>query len=221
MGWRALRMSLDRPALFRTQIRALLRAHAGRPMSVMVPMLATAAEMDAVRDLVEKEIAHARRHGHALPASIRLGAMLEVPSLLFDLDNVLPKTDFISVGSNDLLQFLFAVDRTSAQVSRRYDGLSRAPLVALKSVFDAGVRHGVRVTVCGEMAGRPLEAMALVALGCRSLSMAASSVGPVKAMLRSLPSTLLEERLPQWLADPRCDIREALRDFARAQDVEL
>jgi len=221
MGWRALRMSLDRPALFRTQIRALLRAHDGRPMSIMVPMLTTSSEMDGVRILIEKEIEQARRHGHPVPASLSVGAMLEVPSLLFELDRVLPKTDFISIGSNDLLQFLFAADRTSAQVSGRFDALAHSPLRALRMVFEAADRHSVPVTVCGEMAGRPRNAMALVALGCKRLSMAASNIGPVKAMVRTLDAARLRPRLLEWLDDPSCDIRGELVAFAKDHDVEV
>ncbi len=221
MGWRALRMSLDRPALFRTQVRALLRAHDGRPLSLMVPMLTTSTEMDTVRVLIDKELEHARRHGHALPATISIGAMLEVPSLLFELESLMEKTDFISIGSNDLMQFLFAVDRTSAQVSRRYDELSQAPLRALRSVFDTAAKRQVPITVCGEMAGRPLEAMALIGLGCKSLSMAASSIGPVKAMVRSLPAAQLKQELANWLDEPDRDVRPALAAFAEEHDVEI
>lgn len=221
MGWRALRMSLDRPALFRTQVRALLRAHDGRPLSLMVPMLTTAAELDAVRVLIDKEVEHARRHGYALPATMSIGAMLEVPSLLFELESLMEKTDFISIGSNDLMQFLFAVDRTSAQVARRYDELSQAPMRALLSVFDTAAKHQVPVTVCGEMAGRPLEAMALVGVGCRSFSMAASSIGPVKAMVRSLPAAQLKRELAGWLDKAHCDVRAALIAFAEEHGVEL
>ncbi len=221
MGWRALRMSLDRPALFRTQVRALLRAHDGRPLSLMVPMLTTAAELDAVRVLIDKEVEHARRHGYALPATMSIGAMLEVPSLLFELESLMEKTDFISIGSNDLMQFLFAVDRTSAQVARRYDELSQAPMRALLSVFDTAAKHQVPVTVCGEMAGRPLEAMALVGVGCRSFSMAASSIGPVKAMVRSLPAAQLKRELAGWLDEAHCDVRAALIAFAEEHGVEI
>ena len=221
MGWRALRMSLDRPALFRTQIRALIRAHEGRSMSVMVPMLTTASEMDAVRELVGLELQHARRHGRPLPAALSIGAMLEVPSLLFELDEVVKRTDFLSVGSNDLLQFLFAADRTSPQLSRRFDALGHAPIRALSGVFKAAAKAGTTVNVCGEMAGRPIEAMALVGMGCRSLSMAAASIGPVKAMVRSLPLGELQPLLPQWIADPEIDIRAELEAFARAHEVEL
>ncbi len=221
MGWRAIRMSLDQPALFRTQIRALLRAHCGRPLSLMVPMLTAASEMDDIRELIDKEMEHARRHAHPLPASMSIGAMLEVPSLLFELDKVMEKTDFISIGSNDLLQFLFATDRTSGQVARRYDVLSHAPLRALISVFEAGRRNNVPVTVCGEMAGTPIEAMALVGLGCSSLSMAASSIGPVKAMVRSLPAGVLARELPGWIEDDSVDVRAALTQFATDHDVEI
>lgn len=221
MGWRALRMSLDRPALFRTQIRALLRAHEGRPMSVMVPMLTAARELDEVRKLVDLELAHASRHSHPVPATLSLGAMLEVPSLLFELDAVLPRTDFLSIGSNDLMQFLFAADRSSAQVSRRFDSLSQAPLRALRQVFEAADRHNVPVTVCGEMAGRPLEAMALAALGCRSLSMAASSIGPVKAMVRTLPLSRLSDEIHGWIDDPEAEIRANLVAFAKENEVEI
>ena len=221
MGWRALRMSLDRPALFRTQVRALLHAHDGRPLSLMVPMLTTASEMDAVRGLIDKELDHARRHGHALPATMSVGAMFEVPSLLFELDSIMEKTDFISIGSNDLMQFLFAVDRTSAQVSSRYDDLSLAPLRALRSIIDSAAKHQVPVTVCGEMAGRPLEAMALIGLGCKSLSMAASNIGPVKAMVRSLPAAKLRRELANWLDDAHCDVRAALSAFAEEHGVEI
>lgn len=221
MGWRALRMSLDRPGLFRTQVRALLRAHNGRSMSLMVPMLTAAPEMDRVRELIDMELEHASRHGHPLPARLSIGAMLEVPSLLFELDRVLPKIDFLSVGSNDLLQFLFAVDRSSAQVSGRYDPLSHSPLRALRSVFEAADRHGVPVTVCGETAGSPLMAMALIALGCRRLSMAASKIGPLKAMIRSLDLNALRGRFSGWIDDPGCDIRGRLAGFAKDHDVEV
>jgi phosphotransferase system, enzyme I, PtsP len=221
MGWRALRMSLDHPALFRTQIRALFRAHNGREMSVMVPMLTAASEMDAVRALIDKEVEHAKRHGHPLPVSLSIGAMLEVPSLLFELDSVLQKTDFISVGSNDLLQFFFAADRTSADLSSRYDAFLHAPMRALRIIIEAGERHGVPVTVCGEIAGQPLKAMALIGLGCRSLSMAASNVGPVKAMVRSLPMALLQSRLGKWIDDSACNIQEMLAGFAKDNDVEV
>ena len=221
MGWRALRMSIDRPALFRTQFRALLRAHCGRPLSLMVPMLTAASEMDDVRALIDAELEHARRHGHPVPASLSIGAMLEVPSLLFELESVLDKTDFISIGSNDLMQFLFAVDRTSAQVSKRYDALSQAPLRALASVFNAADRKGVPVTVCGEMAGNPVEAMALIGLGCRQLSMAASSIGPVKAMVRTLPADKLSKQLPAWIEDPNCNVLSKLVEFAKDNEVEI
>ncbi|MDX2259016.1 MAG: phosphoenolpyruvate--protein phosphotransferase [Hyphomicrobiaceae bacterium] len=221
MGWRAVRMSLDRPALFRTQVRALLRASEGRPLDIMVPMITDPAEMDPVRAMIEAELAHARRHGHPVPAELRVGAMFEVPSLLFDLDRLLPKVDFLSIGSNDLLQFLFAADRTNAQVASRFDGLSHAPLRCLRQVFSASAAAGVPVTVCGEMAGQPLSAMALIGLGCRSLSMSAPAIGPVKAMVLTLDHGRLGARLDALLADGAADVRGGLVAFAREERVEI
>lgn len=221
MGWRATRMVLDRPALFRAQVRALLRAVDGGRLDMMVPMLSTASEMDVLRGLLDKELAHARRHGYAVPSVMRIGAMLEVPNLLFELDWLLPKVDFISVGSNDLLQFLFASDRTNAQVASRYDSLSIGPLRALKHLMTKTNEKAVTATVCGEMAGDALSAMALIGLGCRSLSMAASSVGPVKAMILSLDAGQLTGYLDGLLARPDADLRAELGAFAEHHGVEL
>ncbi len=221
MGWRAVRMSLDRPALFRTQVRALLRASDGRRLDMMVPMVTDPAELDALREILAKEFAHARRHGYPLPEPFRMGAMFEVPSLLFELDRLLPRVDFLSIGSNDLLQFLFAADRTNAQVASRFDGLTHAPLRALRSVFAACEAARVPVTVCGEMAGDPLTAMALIGLGCRSLSMSASAVGPVKAMVLSLDRSHITSCLRGLLDDGASNVRDGLKAFAKAERVEL
>ena len=221
MGWRATRMVLDRPALFRAQVRALLRAANGRRLDMMVPMLSMASEMDELRHLLDKELAHAKRHGHPLPSTLNVGAMLEVPSLLYELDALLPKVDFISVGSNDLLQFLFAADRTNAQVASRYEPLSVAPMRALKYLIKKADEQAVPLTVCGEMAGNPLSAMALIGLGCRSLSMAASSVGPVKAMVLSLNAGQLAERMEILLSRTNIDLHADLLNFAERHGVEL
>lgn len=221
IGWRAIRMSLDRPALFRTQVRALLKATAGGELRLMVPMISTAAEMVAVKAMFDRELGLIRRKGLPSPERVKLGAMFEVPSLFFELDALLKTVDFLSIGSNDLLQFLFAADRTNARVANRYDPLSVAPLRALKTVADACRSHGVPVTVCGEMAGRPLEAMALIALGLRSVSMAPSCVGPVKAMILSLDAAQAAEELERLLARGEKDIRGALLKFARKTGVEL
>src|SRR5690606_27025966 len=132
------------------------------------------------------ELTHLRRHGHALPERVHIGAMLEVPSLLFQLDELLERVDFLSVGSNDLMQFLYAADRGNTRVSTRFDTLSAPVLRALKDIADKAATHGKPVALCGEMASQPLGAMALVILGYRSMSLTPSAVGPIKAMLLAL-----------------------------------
>ena len=186
LGWRAIRLGLDRPALLRTQLRALLRAAGGRALKIMFPMIATVGEFDQAKELVERELTHLRRHGHKLPAQVEVGSMVEVPSLLYQLDELLEHADFLSVGSNDLVQFLYAVDRGNPRVSGRFDPLSAPVLRALKYIADKGRAHGKPVTLCGELASQPIGALALVAIGYRALSVTPSAVGPVKAMLLDL-----------------------------------
>jgi phosphotransferase system enzyme I (PtsP) len=183
LGWRAIRIGLDRPGLLRAQVRALLKASDGRKLRIMFPMVATCDEFARAKALVDRESAYLQRHGYSLPADLKLGVMLEVPSLLFQIEEICAAADFISIGSNDLLQFLFAADRDNRMVAERFDPLSAPALRALKTVVDAADRSGCPVSVCGEIAGRPLEAMALIGLGFRALSMAPTSIGPVKAML--------------------------------------
>ena len=186
LGWRAIRLGLDRPGLMRSQIRALLRASSGRALKIMFPMVAVVDEFDQAKAMVEHELTHLRRHGHGLPERVEVGVMVEVPSLLFQLDELLPRVDFLSVGSNDLLQFLYAVDRGNARVADRFDPISAPMLRALRDIADKGREHKKPVTLCGEMASKPIGALALVALGYRSLSLTPSAVGPVKAMLLDL-----------------------------------
>jgi phosphotransferase system enzyme I (PtsP) len=186
LGWRAIRIGLDRPGLLRAQIRALLKAAAGSPLRIMFPMVATCDEFVRAKAIVDRETAYLSRHGHPLPSDLKLGVMLEVPSLLFQIEEICAQADFISVGSNDLMQFLFAIDRENRMVANRFDALSAPSLRALKLIIDAASSGGCPVTVCGEIGGRPLEALALIALGYRSLSMSPTSVGPVKAMLLEL-----------------------------------
>jgi phosphotransferase system, enzyme I, PtsP len=186
LGWRAIRLGLDRPALLRTQLRALLRAAAGRALKVMFPMIATVDEFDQAKELVERELTHLRRHGHKLPDQVEVGSMVEVPSLLYQLDELLERVDFLSVGSNDLVQFLYAVDRGNPRVANRFDPLSAPVLRALKDIADKCREHGKPVTLCGELASQPIGALALAAIGYRSLSLTPSAMGPVKAMLLEL-----------------------------------
>jgi len=223
MGWRALRLGLDRPGLLRTQIRALLTAAAGRELKLMFPMVVEVDEFLKARTLVEKEVKHLKSHGHSVPDSIRLGVMIEVPSLLFQLDELMTHVDFVSVGSNDLFQFFCAADRGNTRVAGRFDTLSVGFLRALKMIVNAGQLNHVPVTLCGELAGRPLEAMALIGLGFRDLSMSPASLGPVKAMVRSLDAGRLSARLlPRLEPDhPDADIRAMLTRFADEMNVSL
>jgi len=221
MGWRAVRMGLDRPALLRTQIRALLRGAAGHELRLMIPMISTAEEMDAVRALVEKERAILKGKRHEAAKRVVIGAMIEVPCLLFELDMLMRKVDFVSVGSNDLMQFMYAADRTNARVGSRYDALSPAPLKALKSLVKSTKKHDVPLTLCGEMAGSPIDALALIALGFRSLSMAPASIGPIKTMILSLDAGRAAKLIDELLKRNARNIREELESFAKSEGIEL
>ena len=223
LGWRALRIGLDRPGLLRTQLRALLKAGAGRELRIMFPMVATVAEYRKARALAMREVAWLAKHDHAMPTDLKLGVMIEVPSLLFQLPEIAEAADFLSVGSNDLMQYLFAADRDNKRVAKRFDVLSLPMLRALKAIVDVGRATGTPVTLCGEMGGRPLEALALIGLGYRSLSMAPSSLGPVKAMLLELNAAYAGRQLESLLAndDPKLSVRETLRQFAKEHGVPV
>ena len=219
LGWRSIRITLDRPAVLRQQIRALLGASSGRDLSIMFPMIATVDEFKRAVALLELEKQRVLDMGGDLPQNIRVGTMLEVPALAFQLDALLPLLDFVSVGSNDLGQFLFAVDRGNPMVAERYDTLSPGFLNFLRHVVQACDRAGVSLSVCGEMAGRPLEALALMAIGIRTLSMTSPSLGPVKTMIRSAPLAKVREYLEQCLDLPEASLRTRLRMFARDHGV--
>ncbi|MBT3069342.1 phosphoenolpyruvate--protein phosphotransferase [Rhodomicrobium sp. Az07] len=221
LGWRAIRMSLDRPALFRTQARALMRAAAGRELSLMLPFIADLSEFLGARALIDKEVEHARKHGHELPSVMRVGVMVEIPALLYQLDQILPLADFISVGSNDLMQFLFAADRENDRVARRFDPLHPSALKVLREIATKAIAHKTDFALCGEMAGRPVDAMALLGLGFRSISMAPASVGPIKAMVLSVDTKKLGEAL-NGLIDENCPtIRRELTEFARKENIDI
>ncbi|WP_062204019.1 phosphoenolpyruvate--protein phosphotransferase [Aureimonas sp. AU12] len=221
LGYRALRLALDRPGLMRTQLRALLKAAGGRELRVMFPMVTDLDELRKARDLISREFKHLTRFAHVMPRRLKLGAMIEVPSLLFQLDELMQLVDFVSIGSNDLFQFFCAVDRGNAQISGRFDDLSTPFMRALKDILDAGQRNSVSVTLCGEMAGRPLSAMALIGLGFRSISMTSSAIGPVKAMLLDLDAGALNKAVMAQLADkhPRQTFRQMLEEFAAANAI--
>ena len=221
LGWRAIRIGLDRPALLRHQLRALLTAAAGRSLRVMFPVVAEVAEFKRARGFVDKELARLKKFGHPVPAHLEIGTMLEVPSLVWQLDTLLPLVDFVSVGSNDLMQFLFAVDRGNSRVSNRYDLLSPATLGFLRFIVTKCRAHNVPVTLCGEMSGKPLEAMALVGLGFRRISMSPAAIGPVKMMVRSLPAGRLEAFMEGLYGLPDASVREQLTGFAADHGVVI
>jgi phosphotransferase system, enzyme I, PtsP len=221
LGWRAIRMALDRPALFRTQIRALLRAAQGRELRVMLPMIGDVGELLAARALIDRELHILKRHGRPEPKRLLIGVMVEVPALLWQLDRILPLADFASVGSNDLMQFLFATDRGNILVATRFDTLNPAGLMALRSIVEAAARHDVPLNLCGEMAGKPLEAMALIGLGFRSISMAPASLGPVKAMVLSLDAGDLWERLRELMTSRATTLRDELKAYAAEKGVQI
>jgi phosphotransferase system enzyme I (PtsP) len=220
LGWRAIRLALDRPGLLRTQLRALLHAAAGRELRLMFPMISDVSEFEQARALVEREKAHFLRHSHALPTCLQLGVMIEVPAVLWSLDRLLQHVDFAAVGSNDLMQFLFAADRGNTRMSNRFDPLLPSGLKALKHIADTAARHGTPLTLCGEMASRPLEAMTLLALGYRGISMTPAAIGPIKAMIRSLDLGRLSELVAAHLDGEGC-LRPALASFAERHKIPV
>lgn len=223
LGWRAIRLSLDRPGLMRTQMRALLRAASGAELRIMLPMITEVAEIRAARELFQKEVQHLSKFGHSLPRKLQFGAMLEVPSLMWQLDELMSEVDFVSVGSNDLFQFTMAVDRGNARVSDRFDNLGKPFLRILRDIVRAGDRNNTKVTLCGEMASKPLSAMALIGLGFRSISMAPTSIGPVKAMLLGLDVGLLSEEMEAALDDQKSveTPRQLLLRFAATHSIPI
>jgi len=221
MGWRAIRIGLDRPAMLRQQLRALVRAAGGRDLLVKFPMIAEIAEVEAARRLLQKELARAPAEGRQPPCSVQIGVMLEVPSLLWQLPALLQRIDFLSVGTNDLAQFLFACDRGNPRLAERYDLLS-APVVALLRTVVAACRSAATpLSMCGEMAGNPLDAMVLVALGFRTLSLTGTAIGPVKAMIRSLDAGALARYLDEIGDRPDHSLRPWLDAWARDHAVTV
>lgn len=223
LGWRAIRLTLDRPALLRTQIRALLKAAGGRELKVMLPMVTLVDEIRQARAIIDREVRHLSRFAYLLPTSLKLGAMIEVPALLWQLDELMQAVDFVSVGSNDLFQFVTATDRGNTIVADRFDPLCVPFLRLLRQIVQAGQAGHTPVTLCGELAGQPISAMALLGVGFRSISMAAASIGPVKAMLRELPLQELTELMDRLLANhaAKHDIRAELTQFAARHDIPL
>lgn len=223
LGWRAIRLTLDRPGLLKAQVRALLRAAGGRELKLMLPMVTELGEISQAREIIDTEVRHLSRHAYLLPTVLKVGAMVEVPSLLWQLDELMAAVDFVSVGSNDLFQFVMATDRGNTTLANRFDPLSVPFLRTLKAIVDAGRRNDTPVTLCGELAGKPISAMALLGLGYRSISMSPASIGPVKAMLRELPLAELEQFFEENLNGHAAGLpmRALLQGFADERGVPL
>jgi phosphotransferase system enzyme I (PtsP) len=221
LGWRAVRIGMDRPAVLRTQFRAFIRASRGRQIKIMLPFVTEVAEFDRARQLLEMEKIRARNNGIVVPDKIELGVMLEVPSLVWQLDALLKTVSFVSVGTNDLMQYMFAADRGSQSMRNRYDVLSPAMLAVLKHIADKCRAAKVPVGVCGEMAGHPLEAMVLIALGYQTLSIPAQSVETVKFMIPTLDCTRLRPYLDHLMQLRDHSLRERLLSFARDHKVHI
>jgi phosphotransferase system enzyme I (PtsP) len=223
LGWRAVRIGLDRPALLRTQFRALLGAARERDLRIMLPMVATLEEFETAQAMLARERERIRRLGQSGPRQVQLGVMLEVPSLLFDLDRIFERADFVSIGTNDLMQFMFAVDRENPRVAARFDALHPSFLRALAKVPAIAKARGKPVSICGEMAGRPIEALALLGLGYRSFSMSPSNIGPVKALVRAVDLGKLEALMRARLDNPTdpAIMRAELTEFAAAHDLSF
>ncbi len=215
MGWRSLRVGLDRPALLRRQLRALLLAAGGRPLSVMFPMVATVGEFRAAKGLM---LAEAKRVRPA-PGLLRIGTMLEVPALMWQLPDLLKEADFISIGSNDLLQFLYAADRGTPSLYGRYDFLSLPVLNLLEEVVAAAKAAEVPVSLCGEAASRPLEALVLAALGITTLSMSAAGILPIKAMLAQVDLAAFRPVLSSIRRGDSGTLRGSVGTWVREQGI--
>lgn len=221
MGWRALRLALEREGLMKVQARALLEASSGRTLNVMFPMVSEPWEFDAAKAVFDGQLAFLRKRKKALPDAIRYGVMLEVPSLAEQLDILLPKLSFISVGTNDLTQFLFAADRANPKLAERYDWLSPSILRFLRRVVLGTTGHPVDLTVCGEMGGRRLEALALLGLGIRRLSITPAAVGPIKELVRKVDLEEIGEAMNGWLIAPPPNMRQAMEEWAAERGIDF
>ena len=221
LGWRAIRIALDRPALLRYQVRALLMASVGRILRILLPMVSNVDEFNRARALVDREIERARLIGMDRPRQVLVGAMLEVPSLAFMLPQLMRNADFVSIGSNDLLSFAFAVDRTNPRVARRYDSLNPAALTLIRLIVNSSAEAHGELSLCGEMAGRPLDAMALLGLGLRTLSMQPANIGPIKLMIRSMDLGEVAPFVDKLCGRTDHSLRTRLTAFAAERGIVL
>ncbi|MFT6073386.1 MAG: phosphotransferase system enzyme I (PtsP) [Yoonia sp.] len=213
MGWRAIRVGLDKPGVLRMQLQALLRGANGQPLDVMFPFITQISEFRAARAEMDKAIARETKLGHSLPSKLKVGAMLETPSLAFAPDVFFEEVDFISIGGNDLKQFFFAADRENERVRKRYDTLDISFLSFLEKVIKRCAASGTPLSFCGEDAGRPVEALCFAALGLHTLSMRPASVGPVKHLLRRVNLTEVKAVMDEATANGEQSVRRAVADW--------
>lgn len=221
MGWRGLRMAIDRSGLIRTQIRALLAAGADRKLAMMLPLVSTRRELLAAQAIIDKEVTRVRRLGRAAPAEFRVGAMIEIPSAAWRVADIAAACDFVTIGGNDLAQFFFAADRDNSRVSERYDAMFVSFLSFLGRTISEAKSVGKPIGFCGEQAADPLMAMALIGLGIERLSVAASAIGPLKAMVRGINRGVLAAEVERLLAMGRGSLREPLRAFAELHRIPV
>ena len=218
MGWRAIRVGLDKRGVMRMQLQALIRAAAGRPLSVMFPFIAQLDEFRAAKDHLNDVIELERRQGHVLPSSLEVGAMLETPSLAFAPRQFFEEADFISIGGNDLKQFFFAADRENERVRRRYDTLNVSFLTLIEQIVNRCAETATPLSFCGEDAGRPIEALCFAAMGMRSLSMRPASIGPVKHRLRRTNLAEARDVIDRARASGDQSVRPAFLEWLKLQD---
>ncbi|MDO5620549.1 MAG: phosphoenolpyruvate--protein phosphotransferase [Paracoccus sp. (in: a-proteobacteria)] len=216
MGWRAIRVGLDKRGVLRVQLQALIRAAAGRPLHVMFPFIAEMSEYESSHRMLMEELAREQRLGRPIPHDIRVGAMIETPSMAFAPQRFFEMCDFVSVGGNDLKQFFFAADRENERVRRRYDTLDQSFLSLLEMIVQRCKMANVPLSFCGEDAGRPVEALAFAAIGFQRLSMRPASIGPVKHLLRQTDLCALREAIAKARAEGVCNLRPVIAPFVES-----
>lgn len=221
IGWRSIRITLDRRAILRKQIKAFLISAAGKELNVMFPMISDLEEFEDAKETLLLELEKEKKRGQPVPEKVNVGLMIEVPSVLFQLDDILPKADFISVGTNDLAQFVFACDRGNPKLLERYDVLSAPFLNVMKTIVDKAKEYGVYCSVCGEMASNPIEALALIGLGYRNLSSSGAAFGRVKGMVRSVNTNDVADYVQSLLKSPRATLRPQLISYAYDHGIEI
>lgn len=221
IGWRSIRITLDRRAILRKQLRAFLRASAGKELNVMFPMISDLFEFEEAKETLLIELEKEKRRGTPVPNKVNTGLMIEVPSVVFQLEPILKQADFISVGTNDLAQFIFACDRGNPRLTERYDVLSSPFLKVMSEIVTKANEAGVYCSVCGEMGGNPIEAMALVGLGYRNLSSSGSSFGRVKSMIRTINVEEVSDYVKTLLKSQKRTLRPQLMAYAYDHGIEI